>query len=104
MATLQKTTLDDLGSFILAVSLFAFCWLNLIADYVGFAVTLADATNVRAELWVGLLFLIGFYFVRFKSLSFTVVSAFVVGVVNITLILILSLLAFGHVQPVIYFM
>ena len=96
---LAEDYLGRVGSLMLVVSLFASCWLALIADYVGFAVTLADATGVRAELWVGLLFFVGFYFVRSKSLSATVVSALVVGAVNITLILILSLVAFGHVQP-----
>jgi len=96
---LVEDYLGRLGSFILAVSLFAVCWLGLVANYIGFAVTLADATNIRAELWVGLLFLVGVYVVRFKSLGATVASALVVGAINITLILILSLLAFGHLQP-----
>jgi len=96
---LAEDYLGRVGSLMLVVSLFASCWLALIADYVGFAVTLADATGVRAELWVGLLFLVGVYVVRFKSLSATVASALVVGAVNITLILILSLVAFGYLQP-----
>lgn len=96
---LAEDYLGRVGSLVLVVSLFASCWLALIADYVGFAVTLADATGVRAELWVGLLFLVGVYVVRFKSLSATVASALVVGAVNITLILILSLLAFGYLRP-----
>ncbi|MGA2789552.1 MAG: aromatic amino acid transport family protein [Candidatus Bathyarchaeia archaeon] len=96
---LAEDYLGRVGSLMLIVSLFASCWLALIADYVGFAVTLADATGVRAELWVGLLFLVGVYVVRFKSLSATVASALVVGAVNIALILILSLLALGYMQP-----
>jgi len=96
---LARDYLGRLGSFTLAASLFAICWLSLIANYIGFAVTLAEATEIRAELWVGLLFLVGVYLVRFRSLGATVASAIVVGAINITLILILSLLAFGHVQP-----
>jgi len=96
---LARDYLGRLGGFTLAVSLFCICWLGLIANYIGFAVTLADATQIRAELWVGLLFLAGVYLVRFRSLGATVASAIVVGAITITLILTLSLLAFAHVQP-----
>ena len=95
---LARDYFGRLGSFTLAVSLFAICWLGLMANYIGFAVTLADATGIRAELWVGLLFLVGVYLVRFRSLGATVASAIVVGAISIVLILILSLLAFGHAQ------
>lgn len=96
---LAEDYLGRLGAFILAVSMLGICWLGLIAGYIGFAVTLADATGICAEVWVGLLFLVGVYFVRFKSLNATVVSSLVVGTVTVILILILSLLALGHFQP-----
>jgi amino acid permease len=91
--------LGRLGGLILTVGLFIICFIALLAFYVGFSTTLADATHIRAEFWVLLLFLVGVYFVRRESLDATVASALVVGAINIGLILILSLLAFTHMQP-----
>ncbi len=99
MGHLAQDYLGRLGSLTLAASLFAICWLGLIANYIGFAATLGDTTGIRAELWVGLLFLVSVYLVHFRSLGATVASAIVVGAITIALILILSLLAFGHLQP-----
>jgi len=86
------------GAFILTLGLFIICSLALVAYYIGFSSTLASATRIPAEVWIGLLFLIGLYFVRRESLNATVASALVIGAINIGLILILSLLAFTHAQ------
>jgi amino acid permease len=51
-----------------------------------------------SEVWAGLLFLLGIYFVRRKNLQATISSALMVGVINLSLILILSVLALGHVR------
>ena len=72
--------------------------LALLAYYIGFSLTLAGATSVPAEVWVGVLFLLGFYFVRRNNLHATISSALVVGMISLSLILILSLLALGHLQ------
>lgn len=87
------------GAFILSVGIFIICFIALLAYYVGFSTTMADTTGIQAEFWVMLLFLAGLYFVRRESLNATVVSALAVGVVNIALILIISALAFMHMQP-----
>jgi hypothetical protein len=58
---LARDYLGRLGSFVLAVSLFAICWLGLIAYYIGFGVTLAHATEIHAELWIGLVFVVSVY-------------------------------------------
>ena len=87
------------GSVFLTVGMFVFCFLALQAFYIGFATTLQAATDIPAPVWVALLFLIVLYFLRRKTLSATVDSALVVGAIKIGLVLILSLLAFTHLQP-----
>jgi amino acid permease len=99
-AFLGRMVADYLGrsaALILAVGLFIICALVLLAFYIGFATTLADATSIPAPLWIGVLFLIGLYFVRRESLKATVTSALVIGAINLVLILILTLLAFSQV-------
>jgi amino acid permease len=91
--------LGDIGSLILSLGMAIICCVSLLAYYIGCSTTLADATPVPAEVWVGLLFLIGLYFLRRESLNATIASALLVGAVNIGLILILSLLAFTHARP-----
>jgi amino acid permease len=87
------------GTLVLSLGIFALCFLVLQAYYIGFATTLQGATRVPAVVWVALLFLVGLYFLWRESLSATVASALVVGAVNVGLIVILSLLAFTHLQP-----
>ncbi len=86
------------GSIILSAGLLIICFLALWAYYIGLSTTLADATRIPAPLWVALLFLMGLYFLRRESLDATIASALLVGVINIGLILLLSLLAFTRLQ------
>jgi amino acid permease len=86
------------GSLILTAMVVTICFLVLFAFYIGFSLTLAGATPIPAEVWVAVLFLIGVYFVRRKNLHATVTSALVVGAINPGLILILSVLALGHLR------
>lgn len=91
--------LGSTGSLILSLGMAIICFLALLAYYIGFSTTLADVTRIPAVVWVGLLFLIGVYFVRRESLDATVASSLLVGFINIGLVLILSLVAFVHMQP-----
>src|SRR2546428_3984322 len=86
------------GSILLTTMVVTICAIALLAYYLGFSLTLAGATPIRAEVWAGLLFLLGIYFVRRKNLHATISSALVVGAINVGLILILSALALGHVR------
>jgi len=86
------------GSMLLTTMVVTICAIALLAYYLGFSLTLAGATPIRAEVWAGLLFLLGIYFVRRKNLHATISSALVVGAINLGLILILSVLALGHVR------
>lgn len=90
--------LGNVGSLILSLSLTLLCFVMLLAYYIGLSTTLADATPVPAEVWAALLFLIGLYFLRAESLNATVAWSLLVGMINIGLILILSLLAFAHLR------
>src|SRR5256884_281575 len=98
---LGRLVRDYLGrpsSILLTTMVVTICVLALLAYYLGFSLTLAGATSVPAEVWVGVLFLLGFYFVRRQNLHATISSALVVGMISLSLILILSVLALGHLQ------
>jgi amino acid permease len=86
------------GAIILSIGTLLYCALSLFAYYIGFSSTLAAATHIPAPVWAALLFFVGLYFVRRESLSATVVSALVIGAINMTLILLLSVLAFRQAR------
>mgnify|MGYP001323127715 CR=1 FL=1 len=90
--------LGGIGSLLLTTALLLLIVLVLIAYYVGIATTLADATGIPKMLWAALLFVIGFYYLRRESLDATIASALLVGMVNIGLIIILSLLAWPYIR------
>lgn len=86
------------GSGVFSIGLVILIFISLIAFYLGVSTTLANATGVREELWALGLFLVNLYFIRRKSLHATVAFALIVGIVNIGLILLLSLLALPHIR------
>jgi amino acid permease len=90
--------LGSLGSITLSTILLIDGCLAVVAYSIGFSLTLADATPVRAEVWAGVLFLLGMYFVRRKNLQTTVSSALLVSAISLSVILILSVLALGHLR------
>jgi len=91
--------LGGVASAVLSLALGLICFLVLQAYYIGFSITLADATHVPPTVWTAVLFFIGMYFVSRESLNMTVVSAFLIGAVNMALILFISALAFTHLRP-----
>lgn len=86
------------GSMLLTAILFLDCSLLLLVYYLGISLTLAEATPVPVGVWAGIIFLLGIYFVRRKTLGATVTSALVIGAINLGLILTLSILALGHLR------
>jgi len=98
LGRLVQDYLGRAGSMLLTSMVVSICVIVLLAYYLGFSLTLADATPIPAEVWAGLLFLIGFYFVRRKNLHATISSALVIGAINLGLILILSVIALGHLR------
>lgn len=86
------------GSILLTATVVAITFIVLFAYYLGFSLSLAAATSIPTEVWAGVLFLLGVYFVRQKSLQATITSALVIGAINLGLVLILFLLALEHFQ------
>jgi amino acid permease len=86
------------GTIALTVALLVLNLLTLLAFYIGVGTTLEDATRIPAVVWAFLLFLVGLYLLRRQSLDATIATALLVGVVNICLIVILSLLTLPHVR------
>ena len=90
--------LGNTGSIVLSVALFVLCFLIVPIFYIGVGTTLEDVSPVGAPVWIGLLFVIGIYYVRRETLKATVSSALIIGTINIILILCLSVLAFGEAR------
>lgn len=92
---------DYLGSFASTVTsaiLMMLTALVLIVYYVGVSTTLDRTIHVPALLTTGLVFAVGIILITRKSLSATVSSALVIGVVNMLLILFMCVLALRHLQ------
>jgi len=86
------------GSIILVPALLILNITTLIAYYIGISVSFADITRISPLLGPALLFLLAVYFLRRESLNATVASALLIGMINILILLILSLLSFPHIQ------
>ncbi|WGV26494.1 hypothetical protein [Halotia branconii] len=95
---LVSNYLGNTGSFILSVAVGIRVFLIALACYIGLSVTMANFTHIPAALWAVLLFCAGLYLVSRKSLNFTVALMVLLAGINVSLLLILSLLAFRHVQ------
>lgn len=90
--------LGRIGAVVFTSALLLLVFLLLLAYYTGFATALAETTHLPATLWAGLLFVVGLYFLRRRSLDTTIASAFVVGAVNLSIVLGLALLTLPHVR------
>ena len=90
--------LGGAGAAILGVATAGLCLSALVAYYVGFSLTLADATSLPPWLWAAVLFATAVFFLSRGSLQSTVASALVVGAINVMLVLALSALAATHVD------
>lgn len=89
--------LGGTGSLIFSIALFALSIFALMAFYVGVASTLGVATRIPESFWVLVIFLVGAFFLRRKSLNATIASALLIGIINIGLILLLSAFTISHV-------
>lgn len=95
---LVSNYLGSTGSFILSIAVGIRVFLIALACYIGLSVTMANFTHIPAAMWAVLLFCTGLYLVSRKSLNFTVALMVLLAAVNVSLLLILSLLAFRHIQ------
>lgn len=97
---LVEEYLGKAGSVIFTMIFVIDLLLVLLIFYLGVAGTLADATGLPPPIWGVLLFLIGLFFLSRKSLNTTLGFTMIVGVINVGLILLLTLLAFTRLQTV----
>lgn len=95
---LVSNYLGNIGSSILSVAVGIRVFLIALACYIGLSVTMANFTQISAALWAAVLFCVGLYLLLRKSLNFTVGVMLFLAAINVSLLLILSLLALGHVQ------
>jgi len=90
--------LGNTSSTILSIVLTAFSFGLLLIFYLGISTTLEGAIGLPSEVWMLFLFLISLYFLSRGSLNVTVVFTIVLTVINLSLLLILSLLAFTQLN------
>ncbi|WP_257236224.1 hypothetical protein [Nostoc sp. 'Peltigera malacea cyanobiont' DB3992] len=95
---LVSNYLGNTGSFILSIAVGIRVFLIALACYIGLSVTMASFTSIPAALWAVVLFSGGLYLRSQKSLNFTVALMVFLAVINVSLLLVLSMLALGHVQ------
>ena len=96
IGTVVTDYLGSTASALLSALLTAFSFGILLIFYVGISTTIADATGMPASLWMLVLFGIGLFFLTRGSLNATVASAIVITAVNVTLLIVLSAMAFSH--------
>jgi hypothetical protein len=90
--------LGRVGAIYLTPVLGATFFLVLLAFYLAIANQLTSATGIPVWVWPVVLFVIGVFFTRSDSLKNTITASLVIGAVNITLIVVISLLALGHLN------
>jgi amino acid permease len=95
---LVSNYLGNIGSSILSLAVGIRVFLIALACYIGLSVTMANFTQISAALWAAVFFCVGLYLLLRKSLNFTVAVMLFLAAINVSILLILSLLAFRHVQ------
>jgi amino acid permease len=89
--------LGPAGTLILSPAITLLYAIILLAYFIGLPESLADATDIRPELWAVGLFLIIVFYLRREDISATVATALLVGATSISLIVLLSVIALPHV-------
>lgn len=84
--------------FIVRLGLFCFCCNVLVAYYTGFATTISAITGLPNALWVFVISGFGVFLILRKSLIGTVSSALVIGFINISILIVLSIVALTHIS------
>jgi hypothetical protein len=90
--------LGPAGSVVLTLGAGVFMFLALVAALVGLATTLASFAPVPSTIWAAVLFGLNAYRLARQSKVSVSITLILAGL-DITLLLALSLLAFGHVRP-----
>lgn len=97
---LATNYLGKAGSLILSVAVGIRVFLIALACYIGLSATMASFTSLPAYLWAGLLFFFGLYILSRKSLNLTIGVTILLAGLNVSLLLFLTVLSFGHWQLV----
>jgi hypothetical protein len=71
----------------------------LFAYFLGFSSVFAGATGIPEGVWVLLLFAVNVYYMRKESLDDTIASAVVIGVTNLGLVGLITVVAATHIVP-----
>ncbi len=95
---LVSNYLGNIGAFILSIAVGIRVFLIALACYIGLSASMATITHIPAALWAMLLFFAGLYLLSRRSLNFTVAVMVLLAIINVSLLLILSLLALHHLQ------
>lgn len=85
------------GTAVLSVALVVFLVLVIGGLAIGFGSTLHAATGIPVPVWIGVLLLVDIAFLRRQSLDATIAFALLIGVINVGLLLLISLVALPHV-------
>lgn len=86
------------GSLILGLGVAIVQFQALLSYMIGFSTTLEDAVQIPAELWELIIFGLCFYFIWRGSFDSTVAFALLIGFINISIILVLSLMTLPHIR------
>ena len=93
---LVQDYLGEPASILLRVALFAFCCIVLASYYTGFASTVSAVTGIPAPFWVIVVFGTGLFLILRKLLVGTLASALLIGIINISILVFLSVIALSH--------
>jgi hypothetical protein len=83
---------------LISLLLLADCVGCLLAYCIGVSSTLAQASGISATIWAVVLLGVVLYFLRRETLDLTIASALVIGAVNLSLLVLVALLALPHVS------
>lgn len=83
---------------LISLLLLADCVGCLLAYCIGVSSTLAEASGISATLWAVVLLGVVLYFLRRETLDLTIASALVIGAVNLSLLVLVAVLALPHVS------
>lgn len=81
-----------------SIALGVFNVVVLFAYFLGFASVFTGATGIPEGVWVALLFAINVFFLRKESLDDTIASAIVIGVINLGLVGLITLVAATRIE------
>lgn len=82
-----------------SIALGVFNVIVLFAYFLGFSSVFSGATGIPEGVWVLVLFAVNVYYMRKESLDDTIASAVVIGVINLSLVGLITLVAATHIDP-----